>query len=286
VDFLLSAIPVNPYNILLTDAAVATAASPRDVVRVCQTVEPLVAAVNRPGCPKDGHYLTNLRAQVYGRIANLPVPADPAVAREILAWLPDDAVEPVVHYSIGIDGLDAVTSRTRTTLLPQYLAAGLARTDAASAGMAAMVNAVAARIPDKPARKAWAADCWKITAGHEVYLGRKDKITVDPAVAALAKLSGAKLPAEDVLQQPVLAAVSVEFKSRLTTPRNAREGTRFAAKLDAVAGQIKDPAVRRTWLEGLAAAIRGHETFPAGKNTQRDPAADVVRKLLAAVPAQ
>lgn len=281
LSFLLSAIPVNPYNILLTDAALATAAVPRDVVRVCKTVEPLVAAVNRPGCPKDGYYLTNLRAQAYSRIASLPVPADPSVAKEILAWLPNDAVEPVVHYSIAIDGLDAVTSRTKTTLLPKHLAAGLARTDAACAGLTTTLNAVAARIPDKKARKQWAAACWQTTAGHEAYLGRKDKITVDPAVAALAKLAGAKLPAEEAIQQPVLVAVAQEGKTRLASPRNAKDAARFAAKVTAIAAQITDPARRRAWLESLAATLKGHETFPAGKKTQRDPAADAILKLLA-----
>lgn len=285
VDFLLSAIPANPYNILLTDAAVAMASSPRDVVRVCQTVEPLVAAVNRPGCPKDGYYLSNLRAQVYSRLSKLPVPKDAAVAKEILAWLPNDAIEPVVHYTVAIDGLDAVVSRTKTDLLPKHFAAGLARTDADCERMAATVNAVAARIPDKKARKQWAADCLKTSVGHEAYLGRKDKITVDATTAALAKQAGAKPPAEDVLQQPVLTAIAADFRNRLTAPRDAKEAGKCAARLTAVAGQIKDPVRRTAWLESLAAAIKGHEMFPVGKKTLRDPSADTIRKLLATPPA-
>ena len=282
LDFLLSAIPVNPYNILLTDAAVATASSPREFVRICQTVEPLVTAVDRPGCPKDGHYLSNLRAGVYSRLSKLPVPEDVAVAKEILAWLPADAIEEVIHYTIAMDGLESVATRVKTDLVPKHFAAGLARTEADCDRMARTVNAVGARIPDKKARKQWAEDCLKSAVGREAYLGRKDKITVDATAAALAKLAGAKLPAEDVLQQPVLTAVADAFGKYLDSPRDAKEAGKHAARLTAVAAQLKDPARRTAWLESLAAAIKGRETFPAGKKTLRDPSADVIGKLLAA----
>jgi hypothetical protein len=148
--------------------------------------------------------------------------------------------------------------------------------------MARTVNAVAARIPDKKARKQWAEDCLKSAVGHEAYLGRKDKISVDATAAALAKLAGTKLPAEDVLQQPVLTAVSIAFGKHLDSPRDAKEAGKYAARLTAVAAQIKDPARRTAWLESLAAAIKGRETFPAGKKTLRDPSADAIGKLLAA----
>jgi hypothetical protein len=285
LDFLLSAIPVNPYNILLTDAAVATASSPREVVRVCQTVEPMVTAVDRPGCPKDGYYLSNLRAGVYSRLSKLPVPEDVTEAKEILAWLPADAIEEVIHYTIAIDGLSPVATRVKTDLVPKHFAAGLARTEADCDRMARTVNAVAARIPDKKARKQWAEDCLKSAVGREAYLGRKDKITVDATAAALAKLAGTKLPAEDVLQPPVLTAVATGFGKHLDSPRDAKEAGKHAARLTAVAAQIKDPARRTAWLESLAAAIKGRETFPAGKKTLRDPSADAIGKLLAAQPA-
>lgn len=281
-NLLRDGIGLNPYNILLTDAAIADPTTPQAVIDNCRAIEQQLATVTRPGCPKDGHYLDTIRSRTGARLAKLPVPADPAAARAALAFLtavknPDPAA--VVPYRIALDGLEVVTAETLAALRA-HLATGNARSDADCARLAATLNAVASHIPDKNARTSWAAACWAETKGRETYLGGKDRITTDASVTALAKLAGAKLPPPAELQHSAANGLTEELKARLAAPRNPKEAARFAARLTAVAGQLTDPDWSRTWLQGLAAAIQGNETFPIGRQTRRDPVADAITKLL------
>jgi hypothetical protein len=79
-----------------------------------------------------------------------------------------------------------------------------------------------------------------------------------------------------------LDQLTVALKTRVTGTRDAKEAKRFAATLTTVAGQLKDPAQTRAWLDKLAAIIKGHEEFPAGRDkSQRDPTEDAIANLLA-----
>ena len=123
---------------------------------------------------------------------------------------------------------------------------------------------------------------WAVNFGLQSYLGAKDKLLVDPAIAALAKLCAQKLRPETELHQPVLDQLTVALKTRVTGSRDPKEAKRFAATLTAVASQLKDPAQTRAWLGKLAATIKGHEEFSAGRGkSQRDPTADAIANLLA-----
>jgi hypothetical protein len=282
LDLLDSALARNPFNILLADAAQAQAATPQDQIRFWHGFQRRLAAVTQPGCPKDGLYNQTVRANLFAKIAKLPVPADSAAVRNVLAFLRQEQCpnpEALVVYQIAVEGLPRVAAQTQTAFR-EHLAS--ARTDASCQTMAAAVTALTTRMPDIKLRTRWTTECWKTVAGRECYLGAKDKLLVDPAVAALAKLCAQKLRPEAELHQPVLDQLTVALKTRVTGTRDAKEAKRFAATLTTVAGQLKDPAQTRAWLDKLAAIIKGHEEFPAGRDkSQRDPTEDAIANLLA-----
>ena len=277
---LTSGLTINPYNILLVEAGQAALPTPRDQIALWQHVQAALAAMTKPGCPKDGLYNRTARDGMFASLARLPVPGDAADARALLDFLTAEKcgnAETLVKYQIAVDGLEPVVARTRAAFQDHVASA---RTEATCQGMADTIKAVAARM-DKKQRAQWAKDMFGLAAGRECYAGAKDKIQTDAAVLAVAKLGGKKLPAENQMIQPVLDAVTAELKARVAGDRDPKSATAFAARITRLAGQIKDPAQASQWLGQLATVITGKEEYKSknGKS-QRDPAAEVIAKLL------
>ena len=67
---LASGLAMNPYNVLLTDAAHAAAETPQDRMRFWRTFQAaLQGGADKSGCPADGLYSKTVRAKVFPRIA-------------------------------------------------------------------------------------------------------------------------------------------------------------------------------------------------------------------------
>jgi hypothetical protein len=283
---LTSALTINPYNILIPDTAQAAANSAGDQLKFWNFYQKTMAAVNKPGCPKDGLYNQTLRSGFFARIAKLPVPKDTAEARAVLAMLQReqcDNAEALVSYQVSLDGLDDVTRRTEEAFR-QHL--GSNRTEASGSLMAGTLQAVSNRITDKAAKQRWLSDRWKEIQGHERYLGTKSKILTDPCATTLAKLTRNKLAAETELNQPVLAAIVSELRASVAGPRDPKSCKELSARIAAVAKQLKDPAQSGAWLEAMAAVIKGREQFPAKNGKpQKDPCADTITQLIAGASA-
>ena len=134
---------------------------------------------------------------------------------------------------------------------------------------------------DKKKKQEWVLECWHEVQGHECYFGPNGQITLDPAVPALAKLSGQKPWAESEQFQPLLDQIVARLKAEIASGRNPKGCTQFAATITTVAKQIKAPEQKQQWLEQLSKAMTGHEEYtPKGAKPLRDPSADVIRNLL------
>lgn len=281
LQLLASALTINPYNILIPDTAQAAAATPGDQLKFWSFYQNTMAAVDKPGCPKDGLYNQTVRSGFFARIAALPVPKDSAEARSVFAALQKeqcDNAEALVSYQVSLDGLDAITRRTGQAFL-QHL--GSSRNEASCALMSTTLQAVSNRITDKNAKQRWLSERWKEIQGHERYLGPKSKILTDSCATTLAKLTRNKLAAETELNQPVLAVIVSELRTSVAGQRDPKSCKDLSGRINAVAKQLKDPAQSNAWLQAMATVIKGHEQFPAKNGKpQKDPCADTITKLI------
>lgn len=282
-ELLESGLALNPYNILLADAAQAHATTPQAQIRFWKSFQQAISGAGKPGCPQDGLYNQTVRSGMFARIAKLPVPADTSVVRSVLAFLREEQctdAEALVSYQVAIGGIDTVTRETGSAF-EKHLAS--ARTEPACRLMADAITAVANRIADKKLRSKWTSQLWEEIQGRENYFGPKHKILIDDSATALAKLSRLKLSPEPQRIQPLLDTVVRDLKSHVNGERRPQSCKEFANRITAVAKQIKDPAQSKAWLETMSQAIAGREQYPAmnGK-AQQDPSAAVIKQLLAA----
>jgi len=291
---LTSGLAINPYNVLLADAAQAAADTPLGQIRFWRTFRTeLQAAGDKAGCPVDGLYSKTVKERVFASIAKLPVPKDKQAAREVYTFLQTetcDAPAALVAYRLAVDGLDAMLARTEADFKSHVIstrAKASSRNDPACVKMAAAVKAAAASIKDTKRRTRWALGLWKQAEGREKYFGRSMRVSTDRAVASLAKLAGQRLPAESQLMQNLLDRLAAELKDSVTGRRDLKTCRLLAARIKAAAKYTRDPAQRRKWAQALSKIIAGRETFTpqtARKKAKavRDPCADEVRNLLAA----
>jgi hypothetical protein len=282
-ELLESGLALNPYNILLADAAQAHAATPQAQIRFWKSFQQAVSGAEKPGCPQDGLYNQTVRSGMFARIAKLPVPADTSVARAVLAFLREEPctdAEALVSYQVALGGIETVVRETGSAFR-KHLAS--ARTEPACRMMAGTITAVAGRIDDKKIRSRWTSQLWEEIRGRENYFGPKHKILIDDSAAALAKLSRVKLLPEPQRIQPLLDTVINDLKSHVAGERQPKSCKEFANRITAVAKQIKDPAQSMAWLEAMSKAIAGREQYPVKNGKpQQDPSAAAITQLLAA----
>jgi len=190
-ELLESGLALNPYNILLADAAQAHAATPQAQIRFWKSFQQAVSGAGKPGCPKNGLYNQTVRSGMFARIAKLPVPADTSFAREVLAFLREEQcldAEALVSYQVALGGIEAVARETESAF-EKHLAS--ARTEPACRMMADTITAVAKQIKDPAQSKTWLEAMSQAIAGREQYSVKNGKTQQDPSAAAIKQLLAA-----------------------------------------------------------------------------------------------
>jgi hypothetical protein len=282
-ELLESGLALNPYNIVLADAAQVHAATPQAQIRFWKNFKQALTAVNKPGCPNDPLYNNTVRSGMFAKIAKLPVPTDTAIARAVLAFLREEQctdAEALVSYQVTLGGIETVARETQSAF-KKHLSSQ--RIEPACQLMAGTITAVANRIADKKQRTQWTSQLWQEIQGRENYFGAKHKILIDESAAALAKLSRGKLAPEPQRIQPLLDTVVSDLKSHVAGEREPKSCKEFANRISAVAKQIKDPAQSKAWLEVMSETIAGREQYQAKNGKpQVDPSAAAIAQLLAA----
>ncbi|MEO5716356.1 MAG: hypothetical protein ABIT37_22945 [Luteolibacter sp.] len=281
-----SAIALNPYNLLITDAALAGIPSATDQVRVWNAFKSAIGKTGKPGCPQDEIHIETVRNKLFAQLAKLPVPADKSDAIQIMALLRAEScrnAQTMVVYQCALDGVTATVRQTSDSFAKHLQSA---RTDKDCIYMADTLNAVAGQIADKKLRDQWALARWQELQGHETYL-EKTTVRTDTSMTALAKLAGQKPDAESKRLQPLLNTLGRDFQKHVAGVRTPATCNQFAGTIGSVARQIKDPVQSRAWIEGLGGVIRGKESYTLpNKKQQADPSAAVIAKLLQPVAAK
>jgi len=296
IRLLASGLERNPYSFLLVDEAQAALTSPREQIAFWKgLLASLQSAGNNPGCPAGGLYNTTIKSRMFARIAELPVPGDQRVAREILTVLEAENCglpAPLVAYRLAVYGLPDLLNRTERAFVNHLKAIrnqASRETDAECKRMAEVIKATADRIEDKNEREEWAQSLWEKGEGHAKYFGHRHRVSTHPALPALARLSGQKMPPESELMKPLLRQIAADLARSLAAPRNIKECRALAARIKAAGGSINDQQLKRAWCEQLSRTISGKETFTpakAKKNAKpaRDPCADAIKALSAGPP--
>ena len=290
---LASALAINPYNFLVTDAAQAAASTPQEQIAFWRTFQARLQAVgDKAGCPPDGLYSKTVKTKVFASIATLPPPEDKQATKDVFAFLQAekcDAPKALVTYRLAVEGLPALLANTEADY-KEHLRVTRARAssenDAACKKMATMLKATAASIADKGRRKEWAAGLWKLSEGREKYFGRWMRVATDPAVSFLTREAGQRLPKDPQLMQSFLDGLAAELKASVAGQRDVKQCRQRAARLKAAAKHTRDADQKRKWAEALSQIITGHETFTpktARKKAKpvRDACADAIKELLA-----
>ena len=290
---LISALAINPYNFLITDAAQAAASTPVEQVDFWRTFQTLLtAAGDTAGCKPDGLYPRTVKKKVFASIAKLPVPTDKPEAREVYAFLQNekcDAPGALVKYRLAFEGLPKLLTNTEADFKKHLIDTRKkpsSANDTACKQMAETINTVSAAINDKNKRTKWAMKLWKQAEGNEKYFGRGYRVSTDRAVSTVAKLARQRMDRDPQLMQNLLNRLTAELKTSIAGKRDHKTCRLLAAKIKAAARYTKDPAQKRKWAKALSAIIKGHETFnsqPGKKKPRptRDPCADEIKKLLA-----
>jgi hypothetical protein len=290
---LTSALAINPYNFLVTDAAQVAAATPVEQVDFWRTFQTLLTAAGvKAGCKPDGLYSKTVKTKVFASIAKLPVPNDKPAAKEIYAFLQSekcDAPAALVKYRLAAEGLAKLLTRTEAEYKKHLIdtrAAASTANDTACRKMTEAIKSTAAAIKDKKKRTQWALGLWKQSEGREKYFGRHMRVNTDRAVSTVAGLAGKRLPKDPQLMQNLLDRLAAELKKSITGQRDIKNCRLLAAKIKAAAKYTKDPAQKRKWVQVMSKTITGRETFKpktAKKKAKplRDPCADTIKALLA-----
>jgi hypothetical protein len=287
-----SGLSINPYNFVLADAGVAAAATPQAELHLWKSLQTSLAPENgKPGCPVDSLYNQTVQSHVFAGIAKLPVPADKNEANAIYSTLMQekgDNQAAIALYETAADGLPAMLARTAADF-KAHLASD--RTEADCDAMAAELQAAAAKITDKAQKTDWVSGRWTEIQGHEVYFNKKEKITVDSAAIALAKLTRQKLADPAVLDKPLLDQVTAQLKANVAGQREMTTCKQIAGEINSVAKEDPDASEVHSWLQSLSAILAGHETFTpanAKRNAKpvRDPCVDMIAQHLASASAE
>lgn len=222
---------------------------------------------------------------MFARLNQLPVPNDKIAARLVLSYLEKencDVPATLVGYQMKLDGVSNLLRNTEKQLL-EHLAAMQGEAsqinDTNAERMAGTLKAVSTCIVDDNARKKWAAALLKNAKEREKYFDKQHRVATDPAVTVLAEISGKGLPPERELMAPLMKSVSAELTALISRKRTLKACQQLSTKIQSVADSLKDDKLKMEWIDGLAAVMKGEESFKEKGATVRDPCADVIAKL-------
>jgi hypothetical protein len=248
-----SACDINPYYLPAANAVLTNQLNPADLVKFEQKLEKTLAGVEKPGCPKQGHYNQAVRNVFDSRLAKLPPPADKADLDFVLVFLNDRADAIWLKYQLTASSLPALKEKLaadlKSSIAGQRTPPGC---DRLSQRLALAGNA----IKDEKERQAWAKELLEIIGSKTMYTageGKKAKEHIDPCVVTLRTLAGNSPDARAEFEKDLKAAVE-----GVRTPAIC---DLFVKRLEAIIKEIKNPKERQAWANTLLEIIDGHETY-------------------------
>jgi hypothetical protein len=247
-----SGLEANPYNVGIVKAIQAILPTPREQVEFWQSLEKTLAAVEKPGCPKTGHYNTVVLASLDKRLTELPIPRDKQELGSVLAFLADRADPLWLKYQVGTVGLSNLAIR-----LAADLRAGVngARTPQGTDRLAKRLTVVGGAMKDAGERRAWANGLLAALDGCEYFTvgeGKAAKQHTDPCVLALHQLIGSTPESRDAY----LAAL----KRSVAGTRTTASCTLLRDRLNVLV-KSTDRRQRPAYANALIAVMNGNEAY-------------------------
>ncbi|MCW1923870.1 discoidin domain-containing protein [Luteolibacter arcticus] len=261
LELVKSGLDLNPYNILLTEAAADF--DPRTQLRLIQWLAERQAAINKPGCPV---FLLHVHEMFAKTALSKPVPQDKEACREIQAYLLEKKIGTplaLARYQTAVDGLPATLAKAEDVLNSHIASVRGAATCKATADL---LHAASQQIPGKAEQRAWAKARLGDYAGHELYLSGK-KIVTDACVPVLAKIAGEKVRPQAAMIPAFLESLTARLQADIEGTHDPRACQKLLAEVRVVLPQLTDAAQRRQWCEGLARLIGDRAPYQDLKRT-------------------
>ncbi len=288
---LVDGLRVNPFNIILVDAAQDAAKTPTELLRFQESfAEVLAVAKQKGGASAEALYPEFFKTRMFRKLAKMPVPQNKAKRAKVLAYLEKENhtfPATTIQYRVAQKGIDAELSRTKRAFEAQLKAfskSSLRENDKNAEAMSRLIKATAGFIKNKNARQQWYFSMCKLVSAQTHYFGNHHKVKVHPAWKQLRSATRQKKPADLEVMAPTMKRMTAELSRSLRGKRQFAQCRALASRIASVATAIKDKPAKTKWLKSLQALMKGKETIAAKgrKKKRRDPCSSTIDKLITA----
>lgn len=250
-----SAFDINPYNLKVVSGILSGRTHPVELVKFARKFDAVLAAVEKPGCPKQGYYNTAMRSVLDGRLASLPLPKDTADLRAVAEFLNDRGDAIWLKYQLADMTLPDLKSRLAAELKASIEGK---REPQGCQLLSDRIATAGGAIKNLKERQAWAVQLLGIVGDRTMYTvgeGRKAREYADPCAVALRTLAGNSPDARAGFEKDLRAAVG-----GVRTPASC---DLLCKRMDAITAAMRNPKERKAWADALRDIMDGHETYAA-----------------------
>jgi hypothetical protein len=203
-----SGLVLNPYSLTIATAIQELIDTPAQQSAFWKEMEATLAAVDRPGCPKAGHYNSLIQGGLDRRLTALPMPADADERGAVAEFLRDRTDALWLRYQMGTNGPGGVMHQ-----LAEQVRVGVAgeRNPADTGRLAKRIAVVGGQLKKADERRAWAEGLIPVLEGHEQYTagtGRAARVHTDPCALALRELAGSTPESRAAFAEVLRASVA------------------------------------------------------------------------------
>jgi hypothetical protein len=288
---LYSGLALNPYNMLLIDAAQEVAGQPGHQMLVWKQFEKTLQDYQPKGdAPTKGLYPDFIRDRMFRNIAKLPPPENPEEAKKVLKFLQENECTDgaaITKYQVALQGIETWQGQLLEEFkkhLADIRAQASPANDTAAQFMDGQITFILAAIQDRNKRKLAAQTFAEAATGKEMYFGNRTKLSVHPAMAKLYRAAGKKLPDNPEMAVSMMVYLETEAHDLLTNGRTQENTKALAIKLRSTLAQLPDDDAKQTWAGKLLQHFEGKEKFSLttkGKTKQiPDPCLVEIKKYI------
>ncbi len=284
---LYSGLKINPYNMLLVDAAQKVAQTPRHQMMVWQQFSNTIERYSTEGeSPKEGLYPDFVLNRTFRNMAEMPTPENLDTADTILRFLLDNECTngaALAKYQIATLGM-AVWTKILVDEFQYHLetvrTTAFSENDINANMMSEKITTTFSTFVNAEDRKELAKQLAEAALHREMYFGHRAKLSVHPAMKRIFSTAGEKLRPKLELIESMLVSLEKEIEISVQGERNLEATKALATRLRSAISQVEDEAVRRDWLTRLASHYEGREEF---EQTTRGKSRKIVDPCLAEI---
>ncbi len=248
-----SGLDANPYNLEVATQIQQLLPTPGQQIEFFNGLEKTLAAVEKPGCAKTGHYNSRIQANLDKRLLELPLSTDKADVMKVVSFLSNRSDEVWLKYQLGVyglaDTLDRLIADIKTSLEGT-------RTRESCDLLSKRIALAGGAIKDAKEKSAWATEVLPLFKDKEFYTaraGKRNREYMDASIVVLRNLIG-NTP-------DVRANFEKSLTSHVEGTRSPQGCDLMCKRLKAITDQMRNRKERSQWGDTLLGIITGHEIY-------------------------